>query len=69
MARNYCPCPARNSKGVVGDARTRLLAGELRGEFRSGFAQLETKLIRWMFVFWTGSTLTILGTMVALLRL
>lgn len=44
------------------------LRGELRTEFHTGLAALETKLIRWMFVFWAGSTLTILGTMLALLR-
>lgn len=42
--------------------------GTSRGELRSTLAQMESKLIRWMFVFWAGSTLTILGTMVALLR-
>ena len=44
------------------------LRGELRVEFHTGLAALETKLIRWMFVFWAGSTLTILGTMLALLQ-
>ena len=37
-------------------------------ELHFGLAALETKLIRWMFVFWAGSTLTILGTMAALMR-
>ena len=41
---------------------------ELRIEFHTGLAALETKLIRWMFVFWAGSTLTILGMMLALSR-
>ena len=44
------------------------LRGELRVEFHTGLAALETKLVRWMFVFWAGSTLTILGTMLALLQ-
>ena len=44
------------------------LRGDLRTEFHKGQAALETKLIRWMFVFWAGSTLTILGTMLALLK-
>ncbi|UCG85079.1 MAG: hypothetical protein JSW71_14195 [Gemmatimonadota bacterium] len=44
------------------------LRGELRAELHTGLAGLETKLIRWMFVFWAGSTLTILGTMLALLK-
>jgi hypothetical protein len=41
---------------------------ELRVEFHKDLAALETKLIRWMFVFLAGSTLTILGTMLALLK-
>jgi len=41
---------------------------EVRIEFHTGLAALETKLIRWMFAFWAGSTLTILGTMLALLQ-
>jgi len=44
------------------------LRGDLRAEFHTGLAALETKMIRWMFVFWAGSTLTILGAMIALLR-
>ena len=44
------------------------MRGDLRTEFNKGLASLETKLIRWMFVFWAGSTLTILGTMLALLK-
>ena len=44
------------------------LRGDLRTELHVGLAALETKLIRWMFVFWAGSTLTILGTMLALLK-
>ena len=47
------------------DGRLERSTGELRREM----AQLESKLIRWMFVFWAGSTFTILGTMVALLKL
>jgi CRP-like cAMP-binding protein len=55
----------------VGELRAEMaeMRGELRGEFRSAVAQSESKLIRWMFVFWTGSTLTIVGTMLALLKL
>ena len=34
-------------------------------EFRADLASLETKLIRWMFLFWVGT----LGTLVALLKL
>lgn len=45
-----------------------ILGGDLRTEFHTGLAALETKLIRWMFVFWAGTTLTIVGTMLALLK-
>ena len=37
--------------------------GEL-GELKTGLAALETRLIRWMFLFWVGT----IGTMIALLR-
>lgn len=30
---------------------------------------LESRLIKWMFLFWTGTTITLLGTLVALLKL
>ena len=38
---------------------------EVRADLRAAVAQLETKLIRWMFVFWVGT----LGTLSALLKL
>jgi hypothetical protein len=34
-------------------------------ELRTDLARLETKLIRWMFLFWAGT----LGTLIALLKL
>ena len=46
----------------------KLEIAELRTEFHTGLAALETKLIRWMFAFWAGSTVTILGTILALLK-
>ena len=39
--------------------------GRLRGDMR----EVETRLVRWMFVFWTGTTVTIVGVMFALLKL
>jgi hypothetical protein len=45
-----------------------VLRGDLRAEFHTGLASLETKLVRWMFVFWAGSTLTILGAILALMK-
>ena len=50
------------------DAKLEQRTAELRAEFQTGLAALETKLIRWMVVLWAGSTLTILGTMLALFR-
>jgi len=50
------------------EQRVAELRADLRTEFHTGLAALETKLIRRMFVFWAGSTLTILGTLLALLK-
>jgi hypothetical protein len=50
------------------DAKLEQRTAELRAEFQTGLAALETKLIRWMVVLWAGSTMTIVGTMLALLR-
>jgi hypothetical protein len=38
---------------------------EVRGEIRAGLAGVETRLIRWMFVFWVAN----LGTTIALIKL
>ena len=32
-------------------------------------AQLRVDLIKWMFIFWTGTTVTLFGAMIALLKL
>ena len=42
---------------------------ELRGEMVAGFASCKAELIRWMFVFWAGTTVTVVGTMIALVKL
>ena len=47
------------------DAKFEQRLGELRAEMRIGFASLEARLIKWMFIFWAGT----LGTMVALIKL
>ena len=36
---------------------------------RADLSAVESKLTRWMFVFWAGTTVTVLGTIVALLKL
>lgn len=34
---------------------------ELRSEFRQGLAEVCSELIKWMFVFWAGTMLTVVG--------
>ncbi len=43
------------------DAKLEQRTAELRAEMRVGFQALETKLIRWMFLFWIGQAVTTLG--------
>jgi hypothetical protein len=43
--------------------------GELRAEFRIELASTKSSLIRWMFGFWIGSWLTLVGSLLALGRL
>lgn len=38
---------------------------EMRADLHTGLASLETKLIRWMFLFWIGT----IGTLIALQKL
>ena len=58
----------------IGELRSELgqEIGALRADMRAGFAELESRLgmrlIRWMFLFWTGTTLTMLGVLLAVLR-
>ncbi len=46
------------------DAKLEQRTAELGAELHQEIAQLETRLIRWMFLFWVGTV----GTMIALLR-
>jgi hypothetical protein len=39
---------------------------ELSAEMRAGFASLKAELIKWMFLLWTGTALTVLGLVMAL---
>ena len=41
---------------------------ELRQEVREGLANLRSELIKWMFVFWTGTMLSVAAFMYAVLR-
>ncbi len=47
------------------EAKLEQRVAEVRADLRAGLANLETKLIRWMFLFWVGTV----GTLVALLKL
>jgi hypothetical protein len=46
------------------DAKLDQRTAELRSEFHQEITRLETRLIRWMFVFWVGTV----GTMIASVR-
>ena len=44
------------------------IKAELRGEFRTGLADLRSELLKWMFIYWTGSVVTLGGLMYTLLQ-
>jgi hypothetical protein len=46
------------------DQRIAELRAELTGRFESKLSAVETRLVRWMFLFWVGT----LGTLIALLK-
>ncbi|MFN2604233.1 MAG: hypothetical protein ABR582_15950 [Gemmatimonadaceae bacterium] len=50
-------------------AESASIKSELRGEFRTGLADLRAELLKWMFIYWTGSVVTLGGLMFALLRM
>ena len=37
------------------------LTAELRTEFRGGLVDLKAELVKWMFLFWVGTALTVVG--------
>lgn len=47
------------------DAKLGQGIADLRAEFETGIGHVETRLIRWLFLFWVGT----LGTVIALLKL
>ncbi len=51
------------------DAKLERRVAELRAEFKVGLHSLETKLIRWMFLFWIGQAATTCGMVFGLLKL
>ena len=51
------------------DAKLEQRIAELRAEIRVGLQTLETKLIRWMFLFWIGQAATTVGLVFGVLKL
>jgi hypothetical protein len=51
------------------DAKLDGRIAELRAEIQIGLQSLETKLIRWMFLFWIGQAATTVGMVFGLLKL
>ena len=51
------------------DATLERRLAELRAETQIGLQSLETKLIRWMFLFWIGQAATTVGMVFGLLKL
>src|SRR6266498_3783620 len=37
------------------------LPAEFRGELRAGLAGLKTELVKWMFLFWVGTAVMVIG--------
>jgi hypothetical protein len=51
------------------DAKLDQRLAEVRGDIASGLTDLKAELVKWMFAFWAGTTLTLLATMIALIKL
>jgi hypothetical protein len=51
------------------DAKLEQRVAELRRDLDVGLHRLKAELVKWMFLFWAGTTVTVLGVMIALLRL
>ncbi len=43
------------------DAKLEQRLAEVRAELRSGLADLRADLLKWMFVYWAGTALTVIG--------
>jgi len=43
------------------DAKLEQRVAELRAEVRTGLGGLKTELVKWMFLFWVGTALTVIG--------
>lgn len=59
---NFARFDARLEHRIVeSEARLRKDITELRAELRTGLAELRAELIKWMFLFWVGTALTVIG--------
>lgn len=63
---NYARFEAKLEQRIAeSEARLRqeivTLGAELRTEFRTSIAGLRTEIIKWMFLFWVGTALTVIG--------
>ena len=43
------------------DAKLEQRMAEMRSEMRSGLSELRADLLKWMFVYWAGTALTVIG--------
>ena len=50
------------------DAKWERRMAELRRDVDVGLHQLKAELVKWMLLFWAGTTFTVLGVMIALLK-
>jgi len=50
------------------DAKWERRMAELGRDVDVGLHQLKAELVKWMFLFWAGTTFTVLGVMIALLK-
>lgn len=55
---NFIRFETRLEQGL---AKIRQEMAEFRGEMRSSLAELKAELIKWMFLFWVGTALTVIG--------
>ena len=51
------------------DAKLEQRFAQADANWERRIAQLRVDLIKWMFIFWTGTTVTLFGAMIALLKL
>ena len=51
------------------DAKLEQRLAEVRGDLRTEMRDMKAELIKWMFIFWAGTTFTVLGAVFAIVRL